>query len=193
MTNEAPASASGPRFIKPGSITGHKLVFRDARVDDAEFILSLRTDAQKSRYLSSTPADVGRQVEWLERYARDPDQVYFIIEDKAGERVGTVRLYDQQGDSFCWGSWIKKDGAPSGFGIESALIIYHYALHLGFNRAHFDVRRENTSVCQFHDRFGAKIVRQSELDYFYTIDREAIDRTLQNYGKFLPGGITIAA
>ena len=35
-------------------------------------------------------------------------QVYFIMEDREHNPVGTVRLYerfDQQGDSFCQGSW----------------------------------------------------------------------------------------
>jgi hypothetical protein len=99
-----------------------------------------------------------------------------------------VRLYDQRGDSFCWGSWIKSDGAPSGFGVESALMIYDFALQLGFRRAHFDVRKQNTSVCQFHERFGAVKVDESQEDYFYEMRPEAIARALQQYRKYLPDG-----
>lgn len=191
MKSVAPAQAS-PSFIKPRSVTGNKLIFRDARVDDAEFILSLRTDERKSKYLSSTSSDIGKQINWLEQYANDASQIYFIIQNEKCGRIGTVRLYDQQGDSFCWGSWIKKDGAPSGFGIESALIVYHFALHLGFEKAHFDVRKKNAAVCQFHERFGAVIVGQSEHDFYYTIDRQAIENILDKYKHFLPNGIAVA-
>lgn len=184
---------TAPRFRKPVSVTGKELVFRDAVPADAAFILGLRTDEKKNRYLSSTSPELDKQVAWLERYAQDDEQIYFIIENRQGEAVGTVRLYDRQGASFCWGSWIKKDGAPSGFGIESASMIYHYALSLGFTAAHFDVRKLNKAVCQFHERFGAVVTGETELDYFYSIDAAAIGRTLDKYRKFLPDGIRVVS
>lgn len=192
MTPQTAAMAA-PRFVKPAAVRGYQLVFRDATVDDAEFILGLRTDAAKSRFLSSTSPDLSRQRAWLESYGRDDTQLYFIIENLAGQSVGTVRLYDQRGRSFCWGSWIKSDGAPASFGIESALIVYQYALQLGFDAAHFDVRKGNTSVIQFHERFGALRSGESELDQYFTIDRAAIEATLKKYNKFLPEGIATRA
>lgn len=179
------------RYIKPQAVRGHKLVFRDARPDDAQFILGLRTDAKKGRYLSSTSPDVAQQRAWLERYAADDTQIYFIIENLAGEAVGTVRLYDQRGDSFCWGSWIKSDQAPASFAIESALMIYHYALHLGFTSAHFEVRRDNTGVIAFHERFGARVVDQNDLELFFELDGLALRGALEKFARFLPDGVRI--
>ena len=190
ITLPSPAQPS-KIFIKPRSVIGNKLIFRNAEVDDAEFILSLRTDKNKSKYLSSTAPDLAKQINWIEQYAKDASQIYFIIENQDHERVGTVRLYDQKGDSFCWGSWIKKDGAPPGFGIESALMVYHFALYLGFEKSHFDVRKQNVSVCQFHERFGAVIVGQSEQDFYYMIDREAIEKALDKFKRYLPDGIVV--
>ena len=177
------------RYVKPRAVRGHTLVFRDARPDDAEFILSLRTDDRKNRYLSATSPDVAQQRAWLERYAADTAQIYFIIENLAGTPVGTVRLYDQRGDSFCWGSWIKSDGAPRSFGVESALMVYHYARHLGFNKAHFEVRRENTGVIAFHQRFGARVVAENEHELFFELDETALGAALVNFSRFLPDGI----
>jgi RimJ/RimL family protein N-acetyltransferase len=178
------------RYIKPQAVHGHKLVFRDARPDDALFILGLRLDQKKGRYLSSTSPDVAQQRAWLERYAADDTQIYFIIENLA---VGTVRLYDQRGDSFCWGSWIKSDQAPASFAIESALMIYHYALHLGFGSAHFEVRRENTGVIAFHERFGARVVDENDVELFFELDGAAIRTALDKFARFLPEGILIRA
>jgi RimJ/RimL family protein N-acetyltransferase len=183
---------SAPHYVKPLAVRGHKLAFRDAAPDDAAFILSLRTDEKKGRYLSATSPDVAQQRAWLERYAQDHSQIYFIIENMAGKPVGTVRLYDQQGDSFCWGSWIKSDDAPSGFAVESALMIYHYALSLGFTAAHFEVRRENTGVIQFHERFGAHVVRENEHEQFFELDHAAIGAALEKFARYLPGGIQIS-
>lgn len=176
---------------KPRSVRGRQLLFRDAAVDDAAFILGLRTDEKKGEFLSATAPDQLRQRDWLARYAADAGQVYFIICTLDGTPVGTVRLYDQRGDSFCWGSWIKGDGAPGGFGVESALMVYDFALRLGFKRAHFDVRKQNTSVCRFHERFGAVKVAENAEDYFYEMSNDAINGALAQYKKYLPDGAAI--
>lgn len=163
-------------------------MLRDANPKDAPFILSLRTDENKSRFLSPTSPELEQQIRWLEDYANRNDQIYFIIENKQGESLGTVRLYDQQGDSFCWGSWILKDEAPSNAAIESVLMVYAYAInHLGFQRSHFDVRKGNESVWRFHERFGATKTGETEDDYLFGIDKEQITRAMKRYRKFLPG------
>jgi RimJ/RimL family protein N-acetyltransferase len=182
---------NAPRYVKPKAVRGHKLMFRDATVDDAEFILSLRTDQAKNRYLSATAPDVALQRDWLARYAADDSQIYFIICKLDGEPVGTVRLYDQRGDSFCWGSWIKADAAPGGFGIESALIIYAYALRLGFKRAHFQVSKGNDGVIGFHLRLGAVQVAELDAEYHYEMSGAAIEGALAQHRKFLPHGIEV--
>jgi RimJ/RimL family protein N-acetyltransferase len=180
-----------PSFVKPAQVIGRNIVLRNARPDDAEFIVSLRTDPAKGKFLSATSPDVTAQVAWLEAYADDDSQVYFIIEDKAGVRHGTVRLYDQRGPSFSWGSWILADGRPSGFAVESALMVYHFGLALGFTAAHFDVRIGNESVWQFHERFGAVRTGEAGPDYFYAISRDAMQASFNKYKKYLPDGIAI--
>lgn len=180
-------------FIKPVKVIGKNVVFRNAVTADAEFILQLRTDPVKGKYLSATTADLDMQVAWLEKYASDNSQIYFIIEDRNGERFGTIRLYDVRGDSFCWGSWILRDGRPSGFAMESALLVYQVALSLGFKNSHFDVRKENTSVWQFHERFGAVRTGEQGEDYIYTISHEAIQNSFEKYKKHINDEIEILA
>lgn len=178
-------------FVKPKIVFGNNLLFRNASRDDAQFILDLRTNPEKGKHLSRTSTDLGEQVDWMDRYSVDSSQIYFIIEDLRGECFGTVRLYDQQGTSFCWGSWILKEGRPNGFAVESALVVYQFAFLLGFDSAHFDVRRGNTSVWQFHERFGAIRARETEEDFFYEISSVAIDASLKRYNRFLPNGVKV--
>jgi RimJ/RimL family protein N-acetyltransferase len=185
-------AAPAPTLAKAARVIGRQLVLRNAEVADAAFILSLRTDPKKSRHLSQVSGELQDQVDWLERYARSDGQAYFVIEDRAGEPIGTVRLYDAQGDSFCWGSWILKDGRPSGAAIESALLVYAYAIdQLGFRAAHFDVRVDNEGVWSFHERFGAVRVRSTELDHFYTLGLDAIRASRQRYARFLPEPVVV--
>lgn len=185
-------SQAAPILQKACHVRGKTLVLRNAQPDDAAFILSLRTDAQKARHLTQTSPELERQVQWLEEYAAKTDQVYFIIENPAGESLGTVRLYDPQGDSFCWGSWILTAHAPSTAAIESALMVYAYGMDcLGFQASHFDVRKANDRVWRFHERFGAVRVAESVLDYFYQIGRDPILMARTRYKKYLPDPVVV--
>jgi RimJ/RimL family protein N-acetyltransferase len=179
------------RFSKPQRIVGKDLILRNAMQSDAEFILKLRTDSFKGKFLSKTRNNIAGQREWLKRYEQDASQVYLIITDKNGETYGTVRLYDAKSESFCWGSWILKQGSPVSFSIESALMVYHFALSLGFTESHFDVRKGNESVWRFHERFGAVRIAETDDDYLYTITQSAIKASLEKYKKYLPCGIDI--
>lgn len=181
-----------PILRKAKLVFGKNLVFRNASLSDAAFIFSLRTDAKKSRHLSSVSDQLSDQEVWLESYALRDNEAYFIIENKAGESLGTVRLYDSVKHSFCWGSWIIKDGAPQSVAIESALMVYVYGLDtLGFRTAHFQVNKENKRVCMFHERFGATRIAENEIEYEYIISNEAISKAMQHYRRYLPLSLTV--
>lgn len=182
-----------PQVRKAQRIVGKTLVFRNAVPADAAFILTLRTDPDKSRHLSYTPSELNKQEAWLEAYAKKNDEAYFIIESYLGEPLGTVRIYDPQGDSFCWGSWLLKDTAPNAASIESALMVYTYAIdHLGFSRAHVEIRKGNKSVLRFHERFGGERVGETAQGGFhYQISLEKIMASRQRYKKYLPDKLEI--
>jgi len=180
-----------PAIRKAARIAGDTLVFRNAETPDAEFILSLRTDEKKSRYLSATSNDLDAQRAWLDQYRNSEGQAYFIIEH-GNEPIGTVRLYDARGTSFCWGSWILKDGRPRQAAMESALMVYAYALdHLGFSACHFDVRKGNERVIKFHERFGAVRTGETPDDYLFSLSLEAITSARQRYADFLAGRVAV--
>jgi RimJ/RimL family protein N-acetyltransferase len=155
---------------------------RLAEPSDAALIYRLRSDNRLSRFLNAPPTTVEEQAAWLTRYKNDEAagrQYYFIIVSDGQDR-GTVRMYDFRIiaglKSFCWGSWIIAPPPVVGLAGYSALAIYELGFeHLGFEHCHFDVRRENESVINFHLRSGAKIVDEGEHDYFFHFSREAYD------------------
>lgn len=190
---------SNQAIIRPAArLVGNKLVLREVESADAAYILSLRLDPKKGAYLSPVDADVAKQVAWIERYKAGGGQAYLIICNKnadgsAGAAIGTVRIYNAQGDSFEWGSWIIADGAAPDVAMESALIVYQYALdHLGFTDSHFEVNRDNRSVWNFHERlFGARRTGESESAYYFKLENAAIRTAMRRYGRFLPAPIEV--
>jgi hypothetical protein len=170
---------------KAKSVIGKTLVFTNADVADSGFIFGLRTNADKSRYISKVSSKLSDQVAWLENYGNDNRQAYFIIKSE-GHSIGTVRLYDPQDSSFCWGSWIILANGHHSAAIESALMVYSYGIDvLGFNGAHFDVRKENKSVVSFHERMGATRISETEEDIYYTINYKSIKDAQLKYKRFL--------
>lgn len=160
-------------IIRPKAVIGSRLRFRDATPDDAKFILALRLDPAKNRYLSPVDDDLGKQRAWLERYATDPSQAYFIIETLDGRAVGTVRLYDPQGSSFAAGSWIMTAAAGRS-APESIIMLFRFGLELGFSGCHFDVRKANRTCWSYHEQCGARKIGETALDHFYIYDHTTL-------------------
>lgn len=175
------------RFDKSVLVAGRNLVLRAATPADAAFAHALRSNERKTAFLNPIQGTVADQAAWLASCHADPHQIYFVIEGRDAGPLGLVRIYDQRGDSFCWGSWIIRDGAPASAAIESALLLYRYALDAaGFARSHFDVRIGNDKVIDFHRKLGAVETGRDALDVHFAIDAAAIRAALAKYRKYLP-------
>jgi RimJ/RimL family protein N-acetyltransferase len=171
-------------------IEGKNITLVGVTPADAPFILSLRLDEQRNRFLSPVSNDLEAQVAWIVSYLerqRQGEEYYFIITDKTGERLGTVRIYGFQDDAFSWGSWIIKPGSPSSVAIESALAVYEYAFGtLGFHRCYFEVRKGNERVVAFHTRFGARITGEDDLNNYFEVREADYLAVKSRYLKYLP-------
>ncbi len=165
------------------------LNLRTVAIEDAEFIYNMRQNQNKTKYLSRVTGTVESQKEWIKNYKQreeEKKEFYFVIESKDKRKLGLVRMYDFQDNSFCWGSWLIKEDAPKSTAIESALQIYEFGFYsLGFEKSHFDVRKENDKVIAFHQRFGAKIVDEDELDYFFNFEKRDYEIIKEKYKRYL--------
>lgn len=156
---------------------------------DAEFILQLRLDEKYNQFLSSVSPDLQSQKDWIRKYKEDEEvkkQFYFIIERLDGTPCGTVRVYDLREKSFCWGSWILNEDKTRYAAIESALLVYKFGFEeLGYKNCHFDVMKGNDRVISFHERFGAKRVDEDELNYYFNISFEDVEKTKDSFRELL--------
>lgn len=170
-------------------LEGKNINLRTVEIEDADFIYTMRQNQGKTKYLSKVTGTIDSQKEWIKNYKqreKEQKEFYFIIESKNKDKFGLVRIYDLKNDSFCWGSWLIKDDAPKITAIESALQIYEFGFYkLGFEKSHFDVRIGNTKVISFHQRFGAKIVNEDELDYFFNFEKSDYEIIKEKYKRYL--------
>lgn len=169
---------------------GRMIMLRLAEPSDAEFILSLRNDSQKGRYLSPTPTDVEAQRRWLVDYKereRLGSEYYFIMETISGSKpCGVARIYDIDGGVFTWGSWITAHDAPRKTAFESVCLVYRFAFEqLGLSLGNMDVKLENLRVLAFNDRFGSVRTRVENGMQYFTYSREKWLSDRPKYAKFL--------
>lgn len=166
---------------------GKTIFFREVTENDAKFILKIRNDPLKSKHLSPTSSDLSKQKNFIRNYKKSMTDFYFIICDWKYNCLGTIRIYDIQKNSFCWGSWIITAEAPSYTAIESALLLYDFAFFaLHYEKTHFDVRKDNKSVIKFHKRFGAKLTKEDKYNYYFSYGLDDYLKTREKYRKFLP-------
>ena len=161
-----------------GKYTNIRLV----REDDAEFILSLRCDEQKSKYLHKTEYNVDKQKEYIKNCLSKDNEWYFIIENKKQEPIGTYRIYDLKDDSFCIGSWLMIDDCSPIEMMEGEYLAKMFAFKAtGFNKFHFDVRKGNKKVIRYHKMMGAKQVGETDLDYLFECSKEDYISNIRKY------------
>jgi RimJ/RimL family protein N-acetyltransferase len=171
-------------------IKGKSIQLRVVEEKDAEFILSLRMDKRRNKYLSSVDNNLSKQLAWIEQYKRrekNGSEYYFVIESHEKNLLGLVRLYNFTHNSFEWGSWLIKSDAPRTTGIESALLVYEFGFYtLHFTQSNFEVVKGNDKVISFHKRFGARIYDEDEKKYFFIFEKAVYEKTKTKYKKYLP-------
>ena len=157
---------------------------RFVRVEDAEFILSLRCNEKKAQFLNKTEYNIEKQKEYIKNCLNKDNEWYMIIENKKNKPIGTYRIYDLRKDSFCIGSWLMVDGCSSLEMIEGEFLVKKYAFNkTGFKKFHFDVRKNNKKVIRYHKMMGAKQVGETEQDYLFECTEKDY---LEKISKFLP-------
>jgi RimJ/RimL family protein N-acetyltransferase len=139
-------------------LAGHAFWLRPIELGDADLIVSLRSDRERTRYMHEVPLNVEAQATYLRRYFERPGDYYFVIErlgstDQPAEGLVGIYNVDSEPRRAEWGRWILR---PRSLGaVESAWLVYR----VGFERLDLDqmychTLMENASALSFHDRAG---------------------------------------
>ncbi len=145
-------------------------------LQDAPFIVKLRTDPSTNTFISPTSDNIEIQKEWIERYKERENknqEFYFITYDKSGNKWGTTRLYNFREDKFELGSWIFLKDSPFGVAIKADILTREIAFEeLKFKTCCFEVRKGNLSVTKYHKTYGPTIIGEDDLNYYFELTKD---------------------
>ncbi|TLE11409.1 GNAT family N-acetyltransferase [Helicobacter bilis] len=170
------------QIIREEELQGKYVNLREITLADAAFVVALRCSS-KAKFLNPTKNDVGLQEQYIENYFKKNDEWYFIVEDKQGKALGTIRIYNVSGKQFEGGSWLMLESATTFQSLEGEYLLKHYAYYvLGFNKNCFEVRKANKKVVQYHKFCGSRIIGETDIDYLFELTK---DEFLSNKHKLL--------
>lgn len=157
---------------------------------DAEFIIELRTNDQKSRFISATNPDVIQQKGWIKNYKtreKKGEEFYFIALDENNEKFATYRIYNFQKNSVEIGSFVSKPNYDKSINIVKLdILIKEYVFEkLKFEILNFEVRKLNLSVVRYHKKFHPTIIKEDDLNYYFSLNKEEFERGKQDFIKIL--------
>lgn len=86
-------------MVYVGKVEGIFVNLRSVRVEDANFILTLRNNRIISKYLPPLNVTTEQQQSWIKEQRVDNNSFYFIIEDRFLKTdIGTISIYNIEGN-----------------------------------------------------------------------------------------------
>ncbi|SHG40534.1 GNAT family N-acetyltransferase [Chryseobacterium sp. OV279] len=165
---------------------GIKLRF--VETDDASFIVSIRNNEKKSRFISKTSPDVDAQKQWIQSYKEREQQqkeYYFIAFDENNEDFATYRVYKIDSGLPEIGSWVSK---PEYSNVKNSvkvdMAVKDFVLNeLNFDSIQFEVRKQNTSVNSYHKMFKPELIRSDDENNYYLLTKDTFNTVIPDILK----------
>jgi hypothetical protein len=170
------------------SPNNYNIKFRLVEETDAEFIVRIRTDINKARYISPTDKDLDKQKKWIKEYKKreaTKEELYFIAIDENNVEFATYRLYNRTKKSIEIGSFISVPLYHNPINVIKVDIImkaYIYDI-LYFENLIFEVRKANISVVNYHKKFGPTLINEDELNYYFSLDKKSFYSNKHQFEK----------
>lgn len=162
------------------SMEKYGLKVRLATENDTDFIMSLRTDTELSKFIHKTDNDVQKHLEWFRKYKQRESEArdYYFIYFKDEKPVGLNRIYNIYEYYGTIGSWLCAPTNEVEVSMATHLFLHDIIFEvLGLDLTLFDVRKGNKHVWKLHKMTGAQKVGESDIDcYFVTTKADYLNR-----------------
>ena len=85
-------------MIYPKVIHGMFVDLRSITLDDAEFSYNIRADKRNRETVGQLAPSLEAQKDFIRWQMQEPNDYYFVVLNKKGERIGLIGAYNLQGD-----------------------------------------------------------------------------------------------
>ena len=165
------------------------------QVEDAEFLLALRTDPALNQHLSAVDGTLPQQQNFIAKCLKNQEQKqeYFFAIEYQGQKVGTVRLYDidYEKNIATWGSWIVKQGNPGLVALSSAYLSYYFCFNnLNIDKIMIDVRKDNKKAFDIYTLY-CDFLYEDELNYYLEFKKENFSKFTDKFSSKISNNINI--
>ena len=137
-------------------IAGRYVELRSCNEDDASFTRDIRKDPEFVKFLPEVNNTLEEQKEWIRRQREKDGDYFFVVWDKEGNRIGTISVYEVNGDHAESGRLAIKGSNPFQ-GIEAQILIFRFAFEvLGLQCIDGFIYADNERAIRFNKQFGGK-------------------------------------
>ncbi len=132
---------------------GFGIRFRPVQLQDAAFVVWLRSQEYAQGKIGDSATDVRGQELWFQNYFDRPDDYYFLIETAGGLPIGTHGFYDFENGTAETGRWVLRLGMPAA--AASVLLALDVAFRqLGLAAVRARTVATNLQVLSIHRKIG---------------------------------------
>lgn len=151
---------------------------------DVDYILSLRTNKHLTRFIHQTDDDRYKQLDWIRSYKKREQEgrEYYFIYHLDEKPVGVNRIYNIFEYYGTIGSWICNPGNETEVSLATYILMFDLMFdHIKLDITLFDVRKVNKHVWKLHKMLGAQSVGESDIDYYFIINKETYYKNRENF------------
>lgn len=156
-------------MVYPDILTGRFVDLRSINLDDTEFSYNIRADKRNRDTVGQLAPSLESQRNFIKWQMQEPNDYYFVVMNKKGERIGLIGIYDIRGSIGEMGREVNF-GEPAEI-IEAELLISKFCVEfLHLNRICYVIYSNNihhiTELQKRGGQFIKKVVR-SEREALY--------------------------
>lgn len=135
-------------------IEGRYIDLRSCTEDDAEFTRAIRNDPEFVKFLPAIDNTLEQQKAWIRHQREKEGDYFFVVWDKEGNRIGTISIYDINGDHAESGRLAIKGSNPFQ-ALEAQILSFRFAFNfLGLECIDGFIFADNDRAIRFNKQFG---------------------------------------
>lgn len=137
-------------------IKGRYVDLKSCTEEDAEFTRAIRKDPEFVKFLPAIDNTVEHQKAWIRSQREKEGDYFFVVWDKEGNRIGTISIYDVNGDHAESGRLAIK-GNNAFQGIEAQILSFRFAFGvLGLECIDGFIFADNERAIRFNKQFAGR-------------------------------------